>query len=97
MAWSKIETASIPGADGGQVEVEMLENQRIAAGAGALKLVEQGIMASVSRESGQLFEVVAWVPIGRRYDARKLVKDHVAQLVQEGKWESGKSYSLEIK
>ena len=97
MAWSKIETVSISAADGGQVEVDMLENQRIAAGAGVLKHVEQGIMAAVHKDSGQMFDVVTGVPIGRRYEARKLVKDHVSQLVQGGQWESGKSYSLEIK
>ena len=97
MAWSKVETVSISVADGGHVEVEMLENQRIAVGASVLKHVEQGIMAAVYKDSGQLFDVVTGVPIGRRYEARKLVKDHVAQLVQGGKWESGKSYSLEIK
>ncbi|GEM_PF-6563825 len=96
MAWSKMETVNVAAGDG-EVQVDMMENQRIAAGAaGPIKHVEQGIMASVCKGADQLFEVVTWVPIGRRYEARRLVKDHVAQLVQGGKWEKGKSYALDI-
>ncbi len=96
MAWSKTETISVTAGDG-EVQVDMLENQRLAArAAGPVKPVEQGIMASVCKGSDQLFEVVTWVPIGRRYEARKLIKDHVAELVQGGKWEKGKSYTFNL-